>query len=244
MVTRRKVFEQSKEEADGRGKELTTSAASDFQDDFLQPLAVVQESDRRRQSFRHRQAAAVVWREPGIIHRRSYVQQSSRRGEEDEEPKPVACKWKKEHREPRHEGQSRGWEVTRRCLGRRFRACDLGDTRSPRGEGASSAAAAVEGSKLLRVAQAPSMRATRRGCARFVVQHLIERCLTFHLSQEECVEALCKHANVDPAITSTVWRELEKENKEFFELYARDMASKAVQSAASAHRNERNLRNE
>ncbi|XP_061372270.1 uncharacterized protein LOC133314760 [Gastrolobium bilobum] len=52
-----------------------------------------------------------------------------------------------------------------------------------------------------------------------MVQHLIEKCLIFHLTKEECMEALSKHANINPIITSTVWNELEKENKEFFEPY-------------------------
>ncbi|CAA6661783.1 unnamed protein product [Spirodela intermedia] len=52
------------------------------------------------------------------------------------------------------------------------------------------------------------------------VQHLIEQCLVFRMSQEECVEALSKHASIKPVITSTVWKELEKENKEFFVAYA------------------------
>ncbi|MQL82856.1 hypothetical protein Taro_015341 [Colocasia esculenta] len=59
------------------------------------------------------------------------------------------------------------------------------------------------------------------------VQHLIEKCLTFHMSKEECMEALSKHAKIDPVITSTVWGELEKENKEFFESYAREMEGRA-----------------
>ncbi|KAL4621274.1 hypothetical protein ACB092_06G216100 [Castanea dentata] len=53
-----------------------------------------------------------------------------------------------------------------------------------------------------------------------LVHHLIETCLTFHMTKEECMEALSKHANIDPVIISTVWNELEKENKEFFETYA------------------------
>ncbi|CAL1387224.1 unnamed protein product [Linum trigynum] len=53
-----------------------------------------------------------------------------------------------------------------------------------------------------------------------MVQHLIEKCLIFHMSKEECMEALSKHANIEPVITSTVWNELEKENKGFFEAYA------------------------
>ncbi|XP_020207183.1 uncharacterized protein LOC109792202 [Cajanus cajan] len=52
-----------------------------------------------------------------------------------------------------------------------------------------------------------------------MVQHLIEKCLIFHMTKEECMEALSKHANINPIITSTVWNELEKENKEFFEPY-------------------------
>ncbi|KAK8926672.1 hypothetical protein KSP39_PZI018442 [Platanthera zijinensis] len=42
------------------------------------------------------------------------------------------------------------------------------------------------------------------------------------MNKEECVEALNKHANINPVITSTVWAELEKENKEFFWEYARE----------------------
>ncbi|CAN1338694.1 hypothetical protein LINPERPRIM_LOCUS38179 [Linum perenne] len=40
------------------------------------------------------------------------------------------------------------------------------------------------------------------------------------MTKEECMEALSKHANIKPVITSTVWNELEKENKGFFEAYA------------------------
>ncbi|KAI4351113.1 hypothetical protein L6164_005498 [Bauhinia variegata] len=54
-----------------------------------------------------------------------------------------------------------------------------------------------------------------------MVQHLIEKCLIFRMTKEECMEALSKHANIKPVITSTVWNELAKENKEFFEAYAR-----------------------
>ncbi|KAL5569149.1 hypothetical protein UlMin_025724 [Ulmus minor] len=53
-----------------------------------------------------------------------------------------------------------------------------------------------------------------------MVQHLIEKCLIFRMSKEECMEALSKYADIKPVITSTVWNELEKENKEFFEAYA------------------------
>ncbi|XP_021739623.1 uncharacterized protein LOC110706020 [Chenopodium quinoa] len=53
-----------------------------------------------------------------------------------------------------------------------------------------------------------------------MVQHLIEKCMIFKMTKEECMEALSKHANIKPVITSTVWKELEKENKEFFEAYS------------------------
>ncbi|CAK9315173.1 unnamed protein product [Citrullus colocynthis] len=53
-----------------------------------------------------------------------------------------------------------------------------------------------------------------------MVQNLIERCLIFHLNKEECIEVLSKYANINPIITSTVWKELEKENREFFEAYS------------------------
>ncbi|MQM20632.1 hypothetical protein Taro_053657, partial [Colocasia esculenta] len=59
------------------------------------------------------------------------------------------------------------------------------------------------------------------------VQHLIEKCIIFHMSKEECMEALSKHANIDPVITSTVWVELAKENRAFFESYAREMEERA-----------------
>ncbi|XP_010908879.1 uncharacterized protein [Elaeis guineensis] len=55
-----------------------------------------------------------------------------------------------------------------------------------------------------------------------MVQHLIEKCLLFHMNKQECVDALSKHANIKPVITSTVWTELVKENKEFFEAYNRE----------------------
>ncbi|CAI9302809.1 unnamed protein product [Lactuca saligna] len=58
-----------------------------------------------------------------------------------------------------------------------------------------------------------------------MVQHLIEKCLIFRMSKEECMEALSKHANIKPIITSTVWKELEKENKEFFESYSQSQSS-------------------
>ncbi|EOA21871.1 hypothetical protein CARUB_v10002347mg [Capsella rubella] len=54
-----------------------------------------------------------------------------------------------------------------------------------------------------------------------LVHHLIEECILFNMGKEECMDALFKHANIKPIITSTVWKELERENKEFFEAYER-----------------------
>ncbi|KAK9283205.1 hypothetical protein L1049_011441 [Liquidambar formosana] len=65
-----------------------------------------------------------------------------------------------------------------------------------------------------------------------MVQHLIEKCLIFHMSKEECMEALSKHANIEPVITSTVWSELEKENKEFFEAYSQSQSKEDRMSEA------------
>ncbi|XP_059459212.1 uncharacterized protein LOC132188700 [Corylus avellana] len=60
-----------------------------------------------------------------------------------------------------------------------------------------------------------------------LVQHLIEKCLIFHMTKQECMEALSKHGNIQPVITSTVWNELVKENKRFFEAYTQSHESKA-----------------
>ncbi|XP_038714528.1 uncharacterized protein LOC120008088 isoform X2 [Tripterygium wilfordii] len=52
-----------------------------------------------------------------------------------------------------------------------------------------------------------------------MVQHLIERCLLLHMSREQCIKALAKHANIRPRITLTVWRELQRQNWNFFQAY-------------------------
>eukprot|EP00850_Spirogloea_muscicola_P023248 SM000342S12964 [mRNA] locus=s342:33390:34527:+ [translate_table: standard] len=60
-----------------------------------------------------------------------------------------------------------------------------------------------------------------------MVQHLIERCLLLHMDQEECAKTLAKYASVKAVITNTVWKELEKENKEFFLAYAKNQRRRA-----------------
>ncbi|CAK8543765.1 unnamed protein product [Lathyrus sativus] len=63
-----------------------------------------------------------------------------------------------------------------------------------------------------------------------LVHRLIEECILFNMNQEECMEALSKHANIKPVITSTVWKELEKENKEFFEGYLKNREKRASET--------------
>nr|CAB3474752.1 unnamed protein product [Digitaria exilis] len=53
----------------------------------------------------------------------------------------------------------------------------------------------------------------------YIRLHLIEKCICYNMNREECMETLEKHAKIMPVITSTVWKELEKENREFFETY-------------------------
>ncbi|PON75327.1 hypothetical protein PanWU01x14_042940 [Parasponia andersonii] len=62
-----------------------------------------------------------------------------------------------------------------------------------------------------------------------LVHHLIEKCLIFRMSKEECMEALSKNANINPIITSTVWNELEKENKEFFKAYQAKVSQSKIE---------------
>ncbi|KAL6969438.1 hypothetical protein U1Q18_029151 [Sarracenia purpurea var. burkii] len=54
-----------------------------------------------------------------------------------------------------------------------------------------------------------------------MVQHLIERCLLLYMTRDQCIKALAEHASVRPQVTLTVWRELLKENRNFFQLYFR-----------------------
>ncbi|XP_008657081.1 uncharacterized protein [Zea mays] len=61
-----------------------------------------------------------------------------------------------------------------------------------------------------------------------LVQHLIEKCICYKLNKEECMETLEKHAKVMPVITSTVWKELEKENREFFETYKKYLGQESA----------------
>ncbi|ESQ35791.1 hypothetical protein EUTSA_v10009171mg [Eutrema salsugineum] len=52
-----------------------------------------------------------------------------------------------------------------------------------------------------------------------MVQHMIERCILLRMTRDECVKALDHHASILPLVTLTVWRGLQRENKDFFEMY-------------------------
>ncbi|CAA2995928.1 Hypothetical predicted protein [Olea europaea subsp. europaea] len=52
-----------------------------------------------------------------------------------------------------------------------------------------------------------------------MVQNLIERCLLLRMDQDQCIKALAEYARIRPVVTLTVWRELLKENKDFFQTY-------------------------
>ncbi|GLU21642.1 hypothetical protein SLE2022_377700 [Rubroshorea leprosula] len=52
-----------------------------------------------------------------------------------------------------------------------------------------------------------------------MVQYLIERCLLLRMNMEQCVKALAEHASIRPRITLAVLKELQKENRDFFQAY-------------------------
>ncbi|KAK4598020.1 hypothetical protein RGQ29_015508 [Quercus rubra] len=63
-----------------------------------------------------------------------------------------------------------------------------------------------------------------------MVQHLIERCLLLHMNRDQCIKALAEHASIRPLITLTVWRELQKENKDFFQSYFHSLSPRPLMS--------------
>ncbi|KAK9188908.1 hypothetical protein WN944_020313 [Citrus x changshan-huyou] len=68
----------------------------------------------------------------------------------------------------------------------------------------------------------------------FFVQHLIERCLLLHMSRDQCIKALAEHAGIRPLVTLTVWRELQKENKDFFRAYFHSISPRPFMSKTSS----------
>ncbi|XP_057774522.1 uncharacterized protein LOC130993621 [Salvia miltiorrhiza] len=63
-----------------------------------------------------------------------------------------------------------------------------------------------------------------------MVHNLIERCLLLHMDRDECVKALAEHARIQPLVTITVWKELLKENKDFFQSYFRSLSPRPYSS--------------
>ncbi|KAL4639043.1 hypothetical protein ACB092_03G189700 [Castanea dentata] len=63
-----------------------------------------------------------------------------------------------------------------------------------------------------------------------MVQHLIERCLLLHMNRDQCIKALAEHASIRPLITLTVWRELQKENRDFFQSYFHSLSPRPLMS--------------
>ncbi|OMO69437.1 hypothetical protein COLO4_29054 [Corchorus olitorius] len=64
---------------------------------------------------------------------------------------------------------------------------------------------------------------------------MIERCLVFQMSRDDCVRALAKHAKIEPIVTLTVWKELLKENKGFFQAYFQAVSQPSHFSYSSTH---------
>ncbi|KAJ4915497.1 hypothetical protein Rs2_01047 [Raphanus sativus] len=52
-----------------------------------------------------------------------------------------------------------------------------------------------------------------------MVQNMIERCILLRMTRDECIKALDQHASILPLVTLTIWRGLQRENKDFFETY-------------------------
>ncbi|KAJ6721880.1 hypothetical protein OIU85_024920 [Salix viminalis] len=75
----------------------------------------------------------------------------------------------------------------------------------------------------------PCLRCHPHGYIR-MVQHLIERCLLLQMSRNQCLKALAKHARVHPLVTLTVWRELQKENRDFFQAYFHSISPRQTQA--------------
>uniref|UniRef100_A0A7C8YD16 Angiotensin-converting enzyme 2 n=1 Tax=Opuntia streptacantha TaxID=393608 RepID=A0A7C8YD16_OPUST len=63
-----------------------------------------------------------------------------------------------------------------------------------------------------------------------MVQHLIERCLLLRMDRDQCIKALADHAKIRPLITLTVWRELLKENRDFFQAYYHGVSPRPLMS--------------
>eukprot|EP00164_Ancoracysta_twista_P010075 GFYU01015078.1.p1 GENE.GFYU01015078.1~~GFYU01015078.1.p1 ORF type:complete len:208 (-),score=35.07 GFYU01015078.1:316-939(-) len=52
-----------------------------------------------------------------------------------------------------------------------------------------------------------------------LVQNLLERCMQIYMTQNEAMAVLHLQANIEPGLTSLVWKRLEEQNSEFFRAY-------------------------
>ncbi|KAJ9562496.1 hypothetical protein OSB04_007656 [Centaurea solstitialis] len=77
---------------------------------------------------------------------------------------------------------------------------------------------------FIRMARAKIVFLTNVLCFALQVHHLIERCMLFRMSRDDCVRTLAKHVDINPVVTITVWEELLKENKMFFQAYSHSIS--------------------
>jgi len=71
----------------------------------------------------------------------------------------------------------------------------------------------------------------------FMLQSLIERCLILRMDREQCVRSMAKYAHVKPAVTLTVWNELERANPEFFREYFTERCTVMARRRANVNSN-------
>ncbi|PIN18992.1 Angiotensin-converting enzyme 2 [Handroanthus impetiginosus] len=69
-----------------------------------------------------------------------------------------------------------------------------------------------------------------------MVQNLIERCLLLHMDRDQCVKALAEHARIRPLVTLTVWKELLKENTDFFQSYFQSLPPRTYYTSRNVQR--------
>ncbi|KAJ0103567.1 hypothetical protein Patl1_06252 [Pistacia atlantica] len=67
-----------------------------------------------------------------------------------------------------------------------------------------------------------------------MVQHLIEKCLIFRMTKEECMEALSKHADIKPVITSTAYAQSHSKEDRMSEEETSQMIQKMITDSSKA----------
>ncbi|KAL5082687.1 hypothetical protein RYX36_011108, partial [Vicia faba] len=71
-----------------------------------------------------------------------------------------------------------------------------------------------------------------------MVQHLIEKCLIFHMTKQECMEALYKHAKIKPVITSTEYAKSKSKDERMSEEETNQMLQKIVSDSSKGSTND------